>query len=390
MVPKSYISHLECTGCSTAYSADQIHSTCPACHKVLYARYDLDRVRTVLSPDELKGRRSDLWRFFELLPLRNADKVITLGEGITPMLRANRLEQALNVKSLHLKDEGVNPTGSFKARGMAVAVSKAGELGIERLVVPSAGNAAGAMAAYCARSGMEAHVYMPQDTPIANKKEADVMAAYLNLVDGLITDAGKVARAHANERGLFDLSTMREPYRVEGKKTMGYEIAMDLDWKLPEVIVYPTGGGTGIVGIWKAFEEMETLGWIGSDRPRMIAIQAEGCAPIVRAFENGAESAEPWEGAETVASGIRVPAAIGDYLILNVVRESGGTAITVSDPEIIDSIHQIARLEGIWPAPEGAATLAGYNKLVKAGKIDPSESTVLLNTGSGLKYQDLV
>jgi threonine synthase len=272
---------------------------------------------------------------------------------------------------------------------MAVAVSKAAELGVNGLVVPSAGNAGGAMAAYCAKAGLEAHVYMPQDTPIANKKEADVMAAHLTLVDGLITDAGKAARAYATARGLFDLSTMREPYRVEGKKTMGYEIAMDFNWKLPEVIVYPTGGGTGIVGIWKAFEEMETLGWIGSDRPRMIAIQAEGCAPIVRAFENGTESAEPWEDAETVAAGIRVPAAIGDYLILKVVRESGGTAITVSDDEIIASVHQIAQLEGIWPAPEGAATLAGYDKLIKTGQIDPSASTVLLNTGSGLKYQDL-
>ena len=387
---KSFVSHLECTGCGTAYSADQVHSICPACNKVLFARYDLDAARHTLDRESLARRPANLWRYFELLPVREADKVVTLGEGITPMARARRLEQALDVRTLYVKDEGVNPTGSFKARGMAVAVSKAAELGLRRLVVPSAGNAAGALAAYCARAGMEAHVYMPMDTPEANKKEVAVMAAYLTLTEGLITDAGKIARRHATERGFFDLSTMREPYRVEGKKTMGYEIAFDLDWKLPDAIVYPTGGGTGIIGIWKAFEEMEALGWIGAERPRMVVVQAEGCAPIVRAFQQGASNAEPWEHAQTIAAGIRVPSAIGDYLILDVVRKSGGTAVTVSDEEILAAMRQLARLEGIWPAPEGAATLAAYSKLRQTGFLGPEASVLLLNTGTGLKYQELV
>ena len=386
---KSFISHLECTGCHTAYSADQPHSTCPVCNRVLFARYDLAAARSAIDPRAMAGRPANLWRYFELLPLRDEQKIITLGEGITPMARAHRLEQALDARTLYLKDEGVNPTGSFKARGMAVAVSKAYELGLRKLVVPSAGNAAGALAAYCARAGMEAHVYMPTDTPEANKKEVAVMAAYLTLTPGLINDAGAIARRHAAERGLFDLSTMREPYRVEGKKTMGYEIARDLEWRLPEAIIYPTGGGTGIIGIWKAFQEMEALGWIGPERPRMIVVQAEGCAPIVRAFEQGASHAEPWEGAQTVAAGIRVPAAVGDYLILDAVYESGGTAITVSDEEILAAMRQMASLEGVWPAPEGAATLGAYTKLRQTGCLGADTSVLLLNTGSGLKYQEL-
>jgi threonine synthase len=284
----------------------------------------------------------------------------------------------------------LNPTGSFKARGLSAAVSKANELGLKRLSIPSAGNAAGALAAYCARAGMEAHVYMPKDAPDANKKETRMSAAYLTLVDGLISDAGVLARKAAEERKLFDVSTLKEPYRVEGKKTMGYEITMDLGWKMPQAIVYPTGGGTGIVGIWKAFEEMEALDWIGPERPKMVMVQAEGCAPLVKAFHDGETFAAPWRDARTIAAGIRVPSAVGDYLILDAVRKSGGTAITVNDDEILEAMRQIASLEGIWAAPEGAATLAGYRKLLQQGLLSPDEATVLINTGSGYKYMELV
>jgi threonine synthase len=335
-------------------------------------------------------RKPSMWRYFEVLPVRDEAHVVSLGEGATPMARAHRLEQALDARELYLKDEGVNPTGSFKARGLSAAVSKAKELGQNRLVLPSAGNAAGALASYCARAGMEAHVFMPKDAPEANKIECQAAAAYLTLIDGFISDAGAMAKERAKELGLFDVSTLREPYRAEGKKTMGYEIAQDLDWKLPEAIIYPTGGGTGIVGMWKAFEEMEAMGWIGSERPKMIVVQAEGCAPIVRAYERGADHAEPWENPTTAAAGIRVPAAIGDYLILQAVRESGGTAVTVSEDEIFQAVRQMATLEGVFPAPEGAATLAGYAKLRVSGDLGPETSVVLMNTGSGFKYLELL
>ena len=387
---KSFISHLECTGCHTAYSADQLHTTCPVCGKVLYARYDLDEARRYMDRNAIARRAPSMWRYFEVLPVRDEAHVVSLGEGATPMARAHRLEQALDARELYLKDEGVNPTGSFKARGLSAAVSKAKELGQNRLVLPSAGNAAGALASYCARAGMEAHVFMPKDAPEANKIECQAAAAYLTLVDGYISDAGAMAKEKAKELGLFDVSTLREPYRAEGKKTMGYEIAQDLDWKLPEAIIYPTGGGTGIVGMWKAFEEMEAMGWIGSERPRMIVVQAEGCAPIVRAYEQGADHAEPWENPTTAAAGIRVPAAIGDYLILQAVRESGGTAVTVSEEAIFQAVRQMATLEGVFPAPEGAATLAGYAKLRASGDLAPETSVVLMNTGSGFKYLELL
>ena len=382
--------HLECTGCHTTYSADQLHTTCPVCGKVLYARYDLNEARRHMDRNVIAKRKPSMWRYFEVLPVRDEAHVVSLGEGATPMARAHRLEQALDARELYLKDEGVNPTGSFKARGLSAAVSKAKELGQNRLVLPSAGNAAGALASYCARAGMEAHVFMPKDAPEANKIECQAAAAYLTLVDGFISDAGAMAKERAKELGLFDVSTLREPYRAEGKKTMGYEIAQDLDWKLPEAIIYPTGGGTGIVGMWKAFEEMEAMGWIGSERPRMIVVQAEGCAPIVRAYEQGADHAEPWENPTTAAAGIRVPAAIGDYLILQAVRESGGTAVTVSEDEIFQAVRQMATLEGVFPAPEGAATLAGYAKLRASGNLAPETSVVLMNTGSGFKYLELL
>lgn len=387
---KSFLSHLECTETGETYSAAEPHTLSPSAQKVLYPRYDLDAAKAAVDPSVFTKRPPNMWRFFEMMPVLDESHVVTMGEGVTPMLRARRLEQAHGARTLYIKDEGVNPTGSFKARGLSAAVSKANELGLHRLTVPSAGNAAGALSAYCAKAGMEAYVFMPKDAPETNQKEAAWAGAKLTLVDGLISDAGKLSREKADELGLFDVSTLREPYRVEGKKTMGYEIAMDLGWRVPEAIIYPTGGGTGIVGMWKAFAEMEALGWIGPERPRMIVVQAEGCSPIVRAFERGERHAEPFPNARTIAAGIRVPGAIGDYLILDAVRESGGTAVTVTDDEIIQCMHETAELEGILPAPEGAATLAGYKKLRSIGVLGPETETVLMNTGSGFKYTELL
>lgn len=331
-----------------------------------------------------------MWRFFEVMPICDEANVVTLGEGVTPMLRVQRLEQAYGADAVYLKDEGPNPTGSFKARGLSAAVSKALELGLRKMTMPSAGNAAGALACYCALAGAEAHVFMPKDAPQANKRECELAGAHLTLVDGLISDAGVQSRRAAVELGLFDVSTLREPYRVEGKKTLGYEIASDLGWRLPDAIVYPTGGGTGLVGMWKAFEEMEAMGWIGSKRPRMIAVQSTGCAPIVRAFERGERRAEPWEDARTLAAGIRVPSAVGDYLILNAIYESGGTAVTVTDQEIVDAVGEMTLLAGIFPAPEGAATLAGYRRLRRSGFLSADAEVVLVNTGSGYKYLNVL
>lgn len=320
----------------------------------------------------------------------NPDHIISLGEGMTPLMAAPTLGKDLGCSRLLIKEEGLNPTGSFKARGLSAAVSKAKELGQLRLTVPSAGNAAGALAAYCAQGSLEAHVFMPKDAPVANQQECIAFGANLTLVDGLISDAGRLSREKAAREGLFDVSTLQEPYRAEGKKTMGYEIVEQLGWHTPDVIVYPTGGGTGIVGIWKAFHEMLALGWIESINTRMIAVQAEGCAPIVRAFQEGKESAEAWVDASTIAAGIRVPSAIGDYLILQALRESGGAAVTVSDQEIVEAVKEMARKEGVFPAPEGGATLAGLRKLLRDGSIDPDGTIVLMNTGAAYKYLDVL
>ena len=387
---KSYLSHLECTACGDTFSADELHRLCVSCGKVLYARYDLDAAGRALKPDHLAARPADMWRYFELMPVRRPSNVVSLGEGFTPIIRAGRLGARLGCSNLLIKDEGVNPTASFKARGLSAAVSRAVELGVTGFTIPSAGNAGGAVAAYAARAGAEAHVFMPKDVPTANRVEAEVAGARVVLVDGLISDAGKASRAAAEERGLFDVSTLQEPYRAEGKKTMGYEIAEQLGWNVPDVIVYPTGGGTGIVGIWKAFQEMEVLGWLDGRRPRMFCVQAEGCAPIVRAFHEGADHAEPWVGADTVAAGLRVPAAIGDYLVLAALRESGGGAVTVSDDEIMAWVRDVAALEGLFMSPEGAATAAALHKLLADGAVSPEETVLLLNTGSGLKYLDLL
>ena len=387
---KSFLTNLECTYCGIELSADEPHRTCPDCGKVLYPRYDLQAASKALDREDLKNRPANMWRYFELMPVRNEENVVTLGEGFTPIFKAERLGADTGCPTLYIKDEGINPTGSFKARGLGAAVSKALELGITRLTMPSAGNAAGAMTAYAAKAGMEAYVFMPKDAPEANRVEVEITGANLELVDGFITDAGRISGERAAELGLFDVSTLREPYRVEGKKTMGYEIAEQMNWTLPDVILYPTGGGTGIVGMWKAFDEMEAMGWIDGKRPRMFAIQSEGCAPIVRAFNEGTEFAEPWENPDTLAAGIRVPAAIGDYLILQSLRQSNGGAITVSEQEILSDMRAVASLEGMFVCPEGAALSAALRKLLAEGTLSPDESILLLNTGSGLKYLDMI
>ena len=387
---ESYLTHLECTYCLAEFSPGEPHGTCRKCDRVLYPRYDLQAARSALSRDKLAGRPASMWRYFELLPVLDEADVVTLGEGFTPILRAQRLERELGCMAVYIKDEGMNPTGSFKARGLSTAVSKAMELGLTRLTMPSAGNAAGALAAYAAKAGMEAHVFMPRDVPAANRDEVAIMGARVTLVDGHIGDAGRLSRQTAEQEGLFDVSTLREPYRVEGKKTMGYEIAEQMDWTLPDAIVYPTGGGTGIVGMWKAFQEMEELGWTDARRPKMFAVQADGCAPIVKAFREGSEFAEPWPDAQTLAAGIRVPSAVGDYLILRALRESGGGAVVVSDEDIVACMKSVASTEGMFICPEGAATVAALPKLLEAGAISPDETVLLLNTGSGLKYLDLV
>ena len=387
---KSYLTHLECTSCGQTCNADQPTRTCPQCGKVLYARYDLQEARKTLTPQALKERLGSMWRYYEVLPVRDQGNIVTLGEGFTPILRADRLSEHIGATSLYIKDEGVNPTACFKARGLSVAVSRARELGITGLTLPTAGNAGGALAAYAARAGMDAQVFMPHDSQGANKKEVEFCGAGLTLVDGLIGEAGQESRRVAEQQGLFDLSTLQEPYRAEGKKTMGYEIAEQMGWEMPDAIIYPTGGGTGIVGIWKAVDEMQQMGLIGDKRPRMYCVQSDGCAPIVKAFHQGAESAEPWEDPETLASGMRVPSAIGDYLILRALRESGGGAVAVSDQEILRYMRSIATLEGVLACPEGAATAAGAARLLEEGTLSPDETVLLLNTASGLKYMDLL
>jgi len=383
-----HIKNLECSFCHRVYEARRVHNVCTECGKPLLVRYDLKRIAKILTRQTLYARRADLWRYRELLPVRREDNIVCLGEGWTPLHRAKNLGASLGMSELWVKDESLNPTQSFKARGMAVAVSMAKELGLKKLAVPSAGNAAGALAAYCAKAGIEAHIFMPRDTPRANVIECEVAGAYVTLIDGLITDCGAEVARRKDDEGWFDVSTLKEPYRVEGKKTLGYEIAEQSGWVLPDVIIYPTGGGTGLIGMWKAFDEMQELGWISEKRPRMISVQAAGCAPIVRAFDKGEQFAEAVSDAATVASGLRVPKAIGDFLILNALRESEGAAITVTDEELIAGARELARKEGIFAAPEGGACVPALRKLIDREKIKPTERVVLFNTGSGIKYLD--
>jgi len=384
-----HVTNLECSACHREYEARRLHNVCTDCGKPLLVRYDLKRIAKFLTRQSLFARRSDIWRYRELLPVRREDNIVTLGEGWTPLLHARTFGESVGMGEVYVKDESLNPTQSFKARGMSVAVSMAKELGVRKIAAPSAGNAAGALAAYCAHARIGAYLFMPRDTPRANIIESEVAGAHVTLMDGLITDCGaEIARRKASE-GWFDVSTLKEPYRVEGKKTLGYEIAEQLAWILPDVIIYPTGGGTGLVGMWKAFDELQQLGWIGDKRPRMVSVQAAGCAPIVRAFEARERFAVEFQNAATVASGLRVPKAIGDFLILDAIRESEGSAVTVTDEELIDGAMELARTEGIFAAPEGGACVPALRKLLARGDVKPEERVVLFNTGSGIKYLDV-
>jgi len=381
------VTHLECANCGLRHEAGVLQNLCTECGKPLLVRYDLEAAAQTLTKESLKERESSLWRYREVLPVRDWNNIVSFGEGWTPLLNSGRLRDSLPISlNLYIKDEGQNPTQSFKARGMTAAISMAKELGVKKVAVPSAGNAAGAMAAYAARAGMEAHIFMPCDTPEANVVECRQTGANVTLIDGLITDCGKIVAERKQAEGWFDVSTLKEPYRVEGKKTMGYELAEQFDWTLPDVILYPTGGGTGLIGMWKAFDEMEQMGWIDSKRPRMVSVQSSTCAPIVRAFEQGERFADEFENAATVASGLRVPKAIGDFLILDAIRVSGGTAISVTDEELVNAVGEIGAATGIFAAPEGAACLPALRKLIDDGEVKNGETVVLFNTGSGIKY----
>ena len=386
----SYLDHLECTQCGKDFPHKELQKISSCCGKVLYARYDLDRLSKEIDRNIFEKRRGDMWRFSELLPVLEPKNVLTLGEGGTPLLEVGNLANKLGLKNLFIKEEGLNPTGTFKARGIAAAVSKAQELGVTGFTMPSAGNAAGAAATYCARAGLPVKVFMPQDAPQSNQKESVMAGSELNLVDGLISDAGRIAVGIAEAENLFDLSTLKEPYRAEGKKTMGLEIAQQLGWKTPDVIIYPTGGGTGILGMHKAFQELSQMGWIEGKQPKFVAVQPEGCQPIVKAFQEGKNDSEAWQNAETLADGLRVPHPFADYLILDVLRQTGGTALAVDDASMVDAMYEIATAEGIIACPEGAATLVGLKRLLRDGFVGPDETIVLLNTGSGYKYLDLI
>ncbi|HEV8428168.1 MAG TPA: threonine synthase [Pyrinomonadaceae bacterium] len=382
------ITHLECGLCGLKHEARRLLNLCTACGKPLLVRYDLERAKLTLTRESLAARRSDLWRYREVLPVEDEKNIISFGEGWTPLLRAERLGRRVRVHRLYIKDESQNPTQSFKARGMAVAVSMAKELGARKLAVPSAGNAAGALAAYASRAGLKSFIFMPRDTPRANVVECEQTGAHVTLMDGLITDCGAEVGRRKEAEGWFDVSTLKEPYRVEGKKTLGYEVAEQLNWELPDVIIYPTGGGTGLIGMWKAFDEMERMGWIGSKRPRMVTVQAAGCAPIVRAFAEGKRFADEFPNAATTASGLRVPKAIGDFLILDALRDSGGTAVSVTDEELLAATREIGAAEGIFCAPEGAACVPALRKLIESGDVNQGDCVVLFNTGSGVKYME--
>jgi threonine synthase len=383
----NHVTHLECALCNQKFTAGEIHNLC-SCGGPLLVRYDLPRIRETWDRSQLAGAPNSMWRYRPALPVTNASSIITLGEGMTPLLPIPRAGKRLGSNNLLLKDEGLNPTGSFKARGLSCAVSMCRELGVKKIAIPSAGNAASALSAYAAAAGIEAYVFMPKDVPQSNFIECKAYGARVTLVDGLISDCAKIVASRKDAEGWFDISTLKEPYRIEGKKTMGYELVEQLGWRVPDAIFYPTGGGVGLIGMWKAFDEMEQLGWIGSKRPKMIAVQAEGCAPVVRAFEQHEKRSDFWQNAATVASGLRVPKPLGDFLILDAVRDSGGSAIAVSDTELIDAGIRLSEDEGIFVAPEGSACLPALERLVTSGLLKAEDEVVIYNTGSGLKYLD--
>ena len=386
----STFKHLECSLTGDNFPIDQPMRLSPSSEKPLLARYDLQKASKTLNKENLYKRRNDMWRYEELLPVLDDKNIVSLGEGYTPFMKLKNLSKKFIIENFFVKDESNNPTGSFKARGLSAAISKANEYGIKGIVMPSAGNAAGAMSAYAAKANMEANVFMPKDAPIANKMECIAFGANVNLVDGYISDAGKASAIAAEQKGLFDVSTLKEPYRVEGKKTMGLEIAEQMNWDVPDVIIYPTGGGTGIVGIWKAFEELEQIGLVSSKKPKMVVVQAEGCSPLVDAYEKNEKFAKPFENPKTLAAGMRVPLAVGDFIIYDILKKSNGTALRINDEEMLEGVSLLASEEGIFAAPEGGAILMASKKLKESGFIKDTDKVVIVNTGSAYKYLDMI
>lgn len=385
----SYVTHLECPKCNWQGPADQVTQLCPVCSAPLLVRYDLPAIKAAVQKGDLRGRECSMWRYLEFLPVDDPAEIVTLGEGYTPVLRLPRAGHRFH--ELWLKDEGLNPTGTFKARGAAAGVTCAKALGIKEFAMPTAGNAGGAWSAYGARAGMKAHIVMPFDAPEICKREAWACGADVRLVRGLISDAGAIVAKACKKYGWFDASTLKEPYRIEGKKTMGLELAEQFDWRPPEVILYPAGGGVGLIGIWKAFDELRAIGWMDEDvRPRLVAVQAEGCMPIVQAYNEGKAESEFWQNANTLAAGVRVPKALGDFLVLQGIRETNGAAVAVSDAEIEQAVRELAAEEGTLICPEGAATYVAARKMLERGEIGPNERVLLLNTGAGIKYPDLL
>lgn len=386
----TFFSHLICSECRESFDPRELQTYCSKCEKPLLASYDLQKAKTVLRKSDLAGREPSLWRYRELLPVFQERHVVTLGEGYTPLIPLQKLSSKLGLTGVWLKDESQIPTGSFKARGLSVAVSKAAELWVKHVAIPSAGNAAGALAAYAARAGMRCSIFMPEDTPEINILESRITGAHVTLIDGLISDCGRKVAEGKEATGWFDMSTLKEPYRLEGKKTMGLELAEQFSWRLPDVVIYPTGGGTGLIGMWKAFAELQELGWIEEHKPKMVAVQSTGCDPITRAFKADEKTSIFYRNAATIASGLRVPKAFGDTLILEALKESGGTAISVSDEDILKSMVELARVEGVFVCPEGAATFAALRQLKDSGLVGRNDKIVLFNTGAGLKYPEVV
>ncbi len=384
-----YVSHLACPKCDNTYESENIMQVCD-CGSPLLVRYDLSKISTVLKKEDLNKRKPDLWRYLELLPVKHHENIVNLGEGMTPLLKLNRLGAEVGLENLYLKDEGIIPTGTFKARGAAVGVSRAKELGVNILAMPTNGNAGAAWAVYAAAAGIKSVIVMPEDAPPIPRGECAISGADLYLVDGLISDAGKIVSKAVKKYGWFDASTLKEPYRIEGKKTMGLEIAEQFDWKLPDVIIYPTGGGVGIIGIYKALQELHEMGWVGDRMPRLVAVQSTGCAPIVKAWEEGKTVSEFWQDAKTLAFGITVPKALGDFLVLEAIYKTNGCAVAVTDEKIIEAENMLASREGTFVCPEGAATLSAALKLRDTGWLGSDKNVVLLNTGSGLKYPETV